>query len=267
MQYFKHFGTMRHDIKIKRVISKYGLEGYGLYNLTLESITESLSTQSPMPDLQETCEDLAEFYNGNTAKINEIMNFMINQGLFDLDEMTGKILCTKLYKFLDTSQTRSPELREMIKSFKKQSIALIEDKSDTVSDGHGQSEIVSAKYERKEEEKNKNKKRKEKYNPSDDLVFFNDSDFQEVWKDFIQVRNKKKASNSDRAIKTLIEKLVDISNNNKKTAIDIISKSADSGWSSIWALKTEAAPAEQTEEERHADIRRRMEEARRMMEA
>ena len=64
---------MRHDVKIKRVISKYGLEGYGLYNLALESITESLSTASPLPDLQETCEDIAEFYNGNTAKINETM--------------------------------------------------------------------------------------------------------------------------------------------------------------------------------------------------
>ena len=118
MQYFKHYGTMRHDIKIKRVIAKYGLEGYGLYNLALESITESLCTESPMPDLQETCEDIAEFYNGNTAKINEIMNFMLNQGLFELEEVDGKILCTKLYKFLDTSQTRSVKLRDMINNYK-----------------------------------------------------------------------------------------------------------------------------------------------------
>jgi hypothetical protein len=160
MQYFKHFGTMRHDIKIKRVISKYGLEGYGLYNLTLESITESLSTDSPLPDLQETCEDIAEFYNGNTAKINEIMNFMINQGLFDLDEITGRIMCNKLYKFLDTSQTRSVELRAMITGYKaalKQPNELIEDKSQTVSDGHRQSNTSHDKSERirrrKEEEK------------------------------------------------------------------------------------------------------------------
>ncbi len=47
MQYFKHQANMRHDIKIKRLINKYGLEGYGLYNLIVESITESLSTAEP----------------------------------------------------------------------------------------------------------------------------------------------------------------------------------------------------------------------------
>ncbi len=153
---------MRHDIKIKRVVAKYGLEGYGLYNLALESITESLSTGSPLPDLQETCEDIAEFYNGNTAKINDIMNFMINQGLFELDELSGRILCNKLYKFLDTSQTRSTELRAMIKGFKRVSAPKIEDKSNTVSDGNGQSEIVCEETERKEEEEEENKKQKKK---------------------------------------------------------------------------------------------------------
>jgi len=242
MQYFKHFGTMRHDVKIKRVIYKYGLEGYGLYNLTLESITESLSTDSPLPDLQETCEDIAEFYNGNTAKINEIMNFMVNQGLFDLNEMNGNIVCNKLYKFLDTSQTRSTELRAMITGYKtalKKSKGLIEDKSQTVTDGNRQSGTSNDKSDRKEEEKNKkeNKKRKEKYNPSDFVCFFNDSDFKEVWKDYIEVRTKKKASKSDRAIRDIIKSLRTYSGDNKEAAIEIIKKSADSGWTSIYALK------------------------------
>ena len=63
------------------MISKYGLEGYGLYNLILESITESLSNDKPLPELHENCEDIAMFYNGNTSKINEMMMYMINQGL------------------------------------------------------------------------------------------------------------------------------------------------------------------------------------------
>jgi hypothetical protein len=109
---------MRHDLKIKRVISRYGLEGYGLYCLILESITESLSNESPMPELSETCEDIAEFYNGNTARINEIANFMMNQGLFDLSEVDGHIICHKVYKFLDTSATRSDKLRKMISDYK-----------------------------------------------------------------------------------------------------------------------------------------------------
>lgn len=118
MQYFKHMTNMRNDIKIKRLISKYGLEGYGLYNLVIESVVENITTESPIPELNETCEDIAEFYNGNTAKINEIMAYMINQGLFELSEITGRVLCNKVYKFLEQSQTRSKEIRDLISQYK-----------------------------------------------------------------------------------------------------------------------------------------------------
>ncbi len=160
MQYFKHQSNMRHDIKIKRIISKYGLEGYGLYNLIIESITESLSTDSPLPDLQETCEDIAEFYNGNTAKINEIMSYMLNQGLFDLDELTGKVLCNKVYKFLDTSQTRSEKVREMIKAYKTASKIGVSDMS-----GRSLPNMKEEEEKRTEEETEQNRKEEEKNSP------------------------------------------------------------------------------------------------------
>lgn len=131
MLYFKHHSNMRHDLKIKRVISRYGLEGYGLYCLILESITESLSNDSPMPELSETCEDIAEFYNGNTARINEIANFMMNQGLFDLSEVDGHIICHKVYKFLDTAATRSDKLRKMISDYKKVASHKVSDNAQT----------------------------------------------------------------------------------------------------------------------------------------
>lgn len=154
MQYFKHQSNMRHDIKLKRVISRYGLEGYGLYNLILESITGSLSTDSPIPDLSETCEDIAEFYNGNTARINEIANYMVNQGLFDLDDITGHVICTKLYKFLDTSQTRSAAIRDMITSYKASV-------NKQLSDQSRPSQPVSDKSDRTETEQKQNRTEEE----------------------------------------------------------------------------------------------------------
>jgi len=148
MQYFKHMTSMRHDIKIKRLISKFGLEGYGLYNLIIESIVENISTESPLPELSETCEDMAEFYNGNTAKINEIVAFMLNQGLFELNEITGRVLCGKVYKFLEQSQTRSKEIRDLIAQYK------------TVTDCLRPSQTKVIEQE-EEQEKNKKKKRTE----------------------------------------------------------------------------------------------------------
>ena len=138
MHWFKHFSGMRHDPKIKRVISRFGLEGYGLYCLVLESITQSLSKESPLPVLEENCEDIADFYNGDTAKVNEMMAFMINQGLFNPDELTGQIICHKIYSFLDSAQTRSIEIREMIKNYKQ----------NLVTDCHGLSQTVNDNTDR-----------------------------------------------------------------------------------------------------------------------
>ena len=129
MQYFKHMTNMRNDTKIKRLINKYGIEGYGVYNLVLEIIVEKVSTESPVPDLQETCEDMAAFYNGNTAKINEIVCFCINQGLLELEEISGRVLCQKIYKFFDQSQTRSEYIRTLISEYKKGNCPPIVDNS------------------------------------------------------------------------------------------------------------------------------------------
>ena len=140
--------NMRNDVKIRRVINRYGLQGYGLYNLILESITESLTSQSPVPDLQETCEDIADFYHEDTAKVNEMVSVMINAGLFEISELTGRVMCEKLYKFLETNQTRSLEIREMIKNYRKTTQRLIP--SETVSD---KSEEENRKEENRKEEK------------------------------------------------------------------------------------------------------------------
>lgn len=119
MQYFKHMSNMRNDLKIRRVINKFGLEGYGLYCLILETVVEGLATDSPVPDIQETCSDIAEFYNGDTTKINEIASFIINQGLIEIDEVSERITCNKIYKYLESSQTRSKAIKELIESYKK----------------------------------------------------------------------------------------------------------------------------------------------------
>ncbi|MCP4230262.1 MAG: DUF4373 domain-containing protein [bacterium] len=134
MQYYKHMSNMRNDVKLRRVINRYGLEGYGLYCLILESITESLTTQSPIPDLQETCADIAEFYNGDTTRVNEMVSFMLNNDLFELDDYTQRVVCNKLYKFLESNQTRSKQVREMIKAYKGTSNLPQIDVSQTVSD-------------------------------------------------------------------------------------------------------------------------------------
>lgn len=173
MKWFKHGSNMRNDTKLRRVINKYGLEGYGLYNLIVESIVESLDNENPLPILEENIEDIAEFYNSNTTKISEMISFMVNQGLFEFTE-NKEIVCTKVYKHLQASQTRSEALREMILNFNKSKknlpiIKTVSDKmqlvSDNKNDSNGNTPVsdICEEEKRIEETRQEENRREEKY--------------------------------------------------------------------------------------------------------
>ena len=153
MQYFKHLSSMRNDPKIKRVIAKYGLEGYGLYNLMLESIAGSVETSNPMPFLEETCEDIAMFYNGNSAKIEEMVKFMISQGLFSVETVERRIACFKIYKYFEQSQTRSDKIRELIAAYKLQSDLPQMSQTNLIEENRTEEKIIEKKEKIAKDEK------------------------------------------------------------------------------------------------------------------
>lgn len=160
MQYFKHFTKMRSDTKVRRLFAKYGLEGYGLYNLIIESIAGSIETENPLPLLEETCDDIACFYNGNSARIDEMVRFMIQEGLLEVEETEKKIACYKIYGYLEQSQTRSEKIRQLITAYK--------DKKD-ILDSHKclrQSETKVIEENRKEQEENKNRQEESQDKPA-----------------------------------------------------------------------------------------------------
>lgn len=71
------------------------------------------------------------------------------------------------------------------------------------------------------------------------LVYFDDADFQEAWKEWWEVRRLKKASKSERAVNRAINKLYQLAGNNKETAIKILDRSSDGGWTDLYPLKEE----------------------------
>jgi len=122
MKWFKHQSDLRYDAKIRRLIAKHGVAGYGVYNFVLEAITMSLETDSPIPELEDTSQDIAEYLHMDTVKVEEILLFSLHQGLFEQSQTTGKILCNKIYKYIDKASTRSEELRKMISSYNSETV-------------------------------------------------------------------------------------------------------------------------------------------------
>ena len=109
---------MSDDTKIKRLRRKYGLEGYGLYVLILEYIAKQLDKHSPLPDLQEKANDISDEWGCDIRRVNEMMLDMVNEGLFEVDYITGKLVCTKIEKYLDEYIRKIPEIGSAIEEFR-----------------------------------------------------------------------------------------------------------------------------------------------------
>lgn len=105
------------DTKIKRLIRKYGVQGYGLYNYFLEIIAFKLSPEKPVPEVEEECRDIAEELKMDTLLVEEIIQFCIKEGLFQIDKKTNRVLCLKLLHHLDNHLSRNPEIRKIINNF------------------------------------------------------------------------------------------------------------------------------------------------------
>lgn len=145
MKYYKHMSNMVHDVKIRRVISKYGLRGYGLYNFILEAITANIEDDRPLPVMEEASTDIADLFGEDTAKIEEMICFFISQGLVEQEDVEGKILCTKVYRYLQQSETRSQKIRALIQKYKNLYKGMPELPSQTVTDNFEEEKRIEKK--------------------------------------------------------------------------------------------------------------------------
>ena len=76
--YFPHFSNSRHDRKIKRVIKELGVEGYGIYFMTLEVLREQSDFSYPMKDIDL----LADEFGTSEAKLKTVIT---SYELFDIN--------------------------------------------------------------------------------------------------------------------------------------------------------------------------------------
>jgi hypothetical protein len=119
MKWYKHFSTMRYDKRIKRLIRKFGLKGYGLYNYILEGVAFNLDPQSPMPEIEENAHDLAQELGEDTIEIEEILKYCLTEELFQVNKDTGRVMCLKMLTHLDNTLSQNPEIKKILSNFKK----------------------------------------------------------------------------------------------------------------------------------------------------
>jgi hypothetical protein len=116
MQWFKHDTNANTDTKLIKLRMRYGLEGYGLYWFCLEAIASNVDAHNLTFQLEHDVEIIAHQTGLHYEKVQQIMTYMVEVGLFENDR--GIITCLKMAKRLDSSMTSNQNMRKMIKNIK-----------------------------------------------------------------------------------------------------------------------------------------------------
>ncbi len=91
---------------------KYGADGYALYFFCLELIAAPIDSKRVNFDLEHDAEYLAYRLKIDSRRVEEIMRFLVDQELFEVDEVTHRITCLQLALRLENSIVKNPELKK-----------------------------------------------------------------------------------------------------------------------------------------------------------
>jgi hypothetical protein len=123
MKWFKHDSDSSQDAKIKKLVLRYGAEGYAIYFHCLELIAGDVSENNITFELEHDSEIIADNLKikpesgiSSIDKVNNIMKYIIELGLFD--ESSGKIFCFKMAKRIDKSMVKNELIKNISEKYK-----------------------------------------------------------------------------------------------------------------------------------------------------
>lgn len=108
MIWFKHDITARKDVKLKKLVKKFGVEGYGVYFSLLEIIADNIKTDNcwewGFVDKEHDLETLADEVGVSVEKLAEILSYANEINL--LYKIDGRLCCPQLLSRLDRYSTQ-----------------------------------------------------------------------------------------------------------------------------------------------------------------
>jgi hypothetical protein len=118
MKWFQHDSDAVIDAKVRKLILRYGPEGYAVYFHCLELIAGDLSTQNINFELEHDAEIIADNLKvridsdvSAIDKVNRILKYIIELGLFTINN--NRVFCFKMANRLDNTVSRSPEINKI----------------------------------------------------------------------------------------------------------------------------------------------------------
>jgi hypothetical protein len=114
MKWFKHDSNAHRDTKLKKLMMRHGMAGYGLYFYCLELVSDEIDAHNLKFEIEDDSEVIAFATGMHQQDVELMMQYMVSLGLFE--SQGGVITCFKLAKRLDQSMTGNPKMRQLIAS-------------------------------------------------------------------------------------------------------------------------------------------------------
>lgn len=118
MKWFRHDSDAHQDAKLEKLLIKYGSDGYGLYFYCLEIIAGELTPENITFELEHDAEILAYKLKIDTLRVEEIMRYCVELGLFQISQTTKRIMCLALAKRVDEYMSKNPEICKIQRKIK-----------------------------------------------------------------------------------------------------------------------------------------------------
>ena len=152
MKWFKHDVDANTDAKLRRLVMRFGMEGYGIYWYCLELIAQSVNKHKLTFELEHDAELIAFSLNLNKDHVEDLMRYMVELNLFENNG--GRITCLKMLNRLDSSMVSDPGFRDSLRLLRGEISPQISTESDSVMMGSCKNRT---EQNRTEQKKNANK--------------------------------------------------------------------------------------------------------------
>lgn len=230
------------DKRIKKLRTIAGGDTYTIIYLKMQLLSLQDDGYLYFDGVEKTFEEeIALQIDEEIEDVKITINFMKNYKLIQqLDDTAYELIETK--KCIG-SETRNAESMRKLRAERLKSVTLLQDVTKSYTE----------KEKEKEIDKEKKKNKKEKY--------FKNEEVNNIFLEFLQLRKKIKAVNSDRAIKLLINQLEKYDDDTK---IKMIEQSILNSWKSVYEIKNKSNKNETNLERLNRHMKELEEEERRL---
>lgn len=232
MKWFKHQSDARNSLKLRKVRRKFGAEGYAIYWFCLEAIAYEVDKDNLTFELKEDAETIAFELNIQEKRVQEIMLFMVEIGLFETS--SNMITCMKLAESIDKSMTNSPKMRAWLET---KSVMTLPDATMTPPD-----DAKTCPELEVEVEVEKNIKPKLDFSP----LAFNSEEI----KEFKAIRSKKRSVITQRVIDEHAKQF-NLSRSRGYSNDDVLNEWLNRGWTAYkdeWMRASPSKPKQPTQQ-------------------